>query len=96
MRRWKERIEQRLEALEQAEQPARHVDGAAAAIGTTAPVHITSSSGGPHTSDPSHTVRTGSVSMGEANDATLNLASNLGIFPATSVGPGFSSDSTLR
>lgn len=95
MHRWKERIEQRLEALEQAQQPARQVDGAAAAVGTTAPVHITSSSDGPHTSDPSHTVRTGSVPMGEANDATLNLASNLGIFPATSVGPGFSSDVAL-
>jgi len=33
--------------------------------------------------------------MGEANDATLNLASNLGIFPAASVGPGTSRDVAL-
>lgn len=95
MRRWKERIEQRLEALEQAQQPARIVDGAAATIGTTAPVDTTSSSGGPHTSGTSHTIRTGSVPMGEANDATLNLASNLGIFPAASIGPGTSRDIAL-
>jgi hypothetical protein len=33
--------------------------------------------------------------VGEANVATLNLASHLGIFPATSVGPGISRDVAL-
>lgn len=41
------------------------------------------------------TIRAGTVPLGEPNDATLNLASNLGIFPAASVGAGTPKDIAL-
>jgi hypothetical protein len=91
MSRWKERIEQRLEALEQAQQLGRQVDGAAATIGSTVSADA-SSSGRPHLPGLSHATRTEDVALCEADDATLNLASNLGIFPAASVGPGAPKD----
>lgn len=36
--------------------------------------------------DPIRAIRVGTAPLGDANDATLNLASDLGIFPAASVG----------
>ena len=94
MYRWKEKIEQRLEALEQAQQSGRHVNDAAAAISTTVPVD-NFSSGQSHAPSSAHAIHTGSVPVAEANDATLNLAANLGVFPAASVGPGTSRDAAL-
>lgn len=94
MSRWKEGIEQRLDALEQAQQQGRQVDVGIATIGNTIPAD-TASSAPSHMSGPSQPVPTGNVLLNEANDATLNLASNLGIFPAASIGPGAPKDIAL-
>jgi len=95
MSRWKEKIEQRLEALEQAQQPGIHVDGTAATNGTTVSAD-TSSLTHHEMPGPDQPPRTESVPPGEASNATLNLASNnLGIFPAASIGPGTLRDTAL-
>jgi hypothetical protein len=47
-----------------------------------------------HPPDPDHSYRTGSVPLVEANDATLNLDSHLGVFPAASVATGTPKDFT--
>lgn len=91
MSRWKERIEQRLDALEQARQPGGQVDGGAAIIGTRVSAD-TSSLAHSNTPGPSNSIRAETVPLGGANDATLNLASHLGIFPAASVGAGTHKD----
>jgi hypothetical protein len=85
--RWKERIEQRLDALENDQRLGEHVNVSAAAVATGA-------SGDPHTStDLLDAPDTGyqssaatNVPSGGADNTTLNLASNLGMFPAASVG----------
>lgn len=89
MYRWKERIEQRLEALEQAQQPGRQAtNGTTISAGTSSWTHT-------DMLEPARAVRAGTVPLGEASDATLNLASNLGIFPAASVGAGTPQDAAL-
>jgi hypothetical protein len=47
-----------------------------------------------HPPDPDHSYRTGSAPLGEASDATLNLDSHLGVFPAASVATGTPKDFT--
>lgn len=89
MCRWKERIEQRLEALEQAQQPGRQTtNGNTISAGASSVAHS-------NMPDVTRVVHAGTAPLGEADDATLNLASNLGIFPAASVGAGISKDIAL-
>ena len=86
MLRWKERIERRLEALEQAQQPSGQVDTSVTAVGTI--TYAESSSSHRQLPSPGHQASIGSVPLGEADNATLNLDSNLGVFPAASVATG--------
>ena len=89
MCRWKEKIEQRLEALEQAQQSGRQTtNGTAISEGPSSVAHS-------NVPDPTRAICAGTVPLGEANDATLNLASNLGMFPAASVGAVTPKDTVL-
>jgi hypothetical protein len=85
--RWKERIEQRLAALEQAQQPGGQMHDTAATIGNTVSAD-NSMSTRHHIPGTSNRPRSETVPPDETSDATLNFASNLGIFPAASIGPG--------
>lgn len=94
MSRWKEKIEQRLDALERAQQPQGQADSGTATISAMISAD-TASSAHSNIPGPRHPIHAEAVPLVEANDATLNLASNLGIFPAASVGAGTPRDIAL-
>lgn len=82
--RWKERIEQRLDALEKAQQKSKSSDDIDINDATVATGEASTSSsllptsGNPYTNAATETLR-------NVESSTLNLASNLGMFPAASV-----------
>jgi hypothetical protein len=93
--RWKERIEQRLDALENAPRIGGHADVSAAGVGTAVSGDASSSSALPNIAHigPQSSVTGTSADTGDI--ATLNLASNLGMFPAASVGAQTPKDTTF-
>jgi hypothetical protein len=76
-----------LGALESAQRIGGHADVSAGAVATAVSGNTSSSSALPDIADPSHqSSATASLPSGSGDNATLNLASNLGMFPAASVG----------
>jgi hypothetical protein len=92
--RWKERIEQRLGALESAQRLGGVAYVSAEAVATAVPGDASTSSALPDVAHigPQSSITSTSADIGDI--ATLNLASNLGMFPAASVGAQTPRDTT--
>jgi hypothetical protein len=92
--RWKERIEQRLDALENAQRPGGREDFSAAAVATTNSGGTFNFSALPDATHVGHQPVATSLPADSGDNTTLNLASNLGMFPAASVGTRTPRDTT--